>query len=121
MREVRYWVSENLAWRLYSFYFYKFTREVPPRAARLKFAVQKDFRRLYALDSTFQARVMYQAPRFTTAARGKTKTIMQYFRNHSYADLTRGSGYATVKSNLDSIPYRMTLDCFAEGPSAGCL
>jgi len=25
MRKVRYWVSENLAWRLYSFYFYKFT------------------------------------------------------------------------------------------------
>ena len=121
MREVRYWVSENLARRLDLLYFYKFTREVPPWAGRLKFAVEKDLRRLYALDSTFQARIMYQAPRFTTAVSRHTKAIMQYFRNHSYADLTRGSGYATDKSNLDSIPYRMTLDCFAEGPSVGCL
>src|SRR6266436_7682887 len=108
MRKVRYWVSENLAGRLDSFYFYKFTREVPPRAGRLKFAVEEDFRRLYALDSTFQARVMYQAPRFTTAAGRHAKAIMQYSRDHFCADLNWGF-------------YWMTRDCLAEGLSVGFL
>ena len=76
MRKVRYRISENLARRLDSFYGYKFAREVPPWAGRLKFAVEEYLRRLYAVDGAFQARVMYQAPRFTTAASRKTKTIM---------------------------------------------
>src|SRR5260370_26416509 len=99
MRKVRHRISENLAWRLDSLYFYKFTREVPPWPGRLKFAVEKDFRRLYALDSTLQSCVMYQAPRFTTSSSPHTKAIMQYFRYHIYPALTRGSCHMTVKSN----------------------